>query len=240
MTRKPRNETPLHRSPRENLEGAFDWDPSKPLAEQWPWNGASRPMPISSSAPGVAPGDSALGKCEACGELIGDDEEVHVWGDGIVTHLSCTDDADDPPTTVKIDSDGAGPAVQLDGVSDAPPLFAPAEAEQLASDLLLGADAARQAEQDGYTGPAAVIELQEGTEPEQGVSLEARAVTDDEIRALRASFVEGTATDAIGRHISDIALGGRGHLDRDPTPEEVQDCRARCVDAIARREGCTP
>ena len=54
----------------------------------------------------------------------------------------------DTPLTVTIDSDGT-PAVQLNGCCDVPPLLAPDEAEALADELLLGADAARQASRRG-------------------------------------------------------------------------------------------
>jgi hypothetical protein len=79
--------------------------------------------------------------------------------------------SEDVQPTVTIDSDGNGPAVQINhldsqGVS---PLFDPAETERLADDLMLGADAARQAAQDGYEGPAVVVALAVGAEPVGGV-----------------------------------------------------------------------
>lgn len=79
--------------------------------------------------------------------------------------------AADHPLTVSIDSDGT-PAAQINGLCDAPPMFSPDEAEALAEDLLLGADAARQAARDGYHGPAVVVELLVGEEPERGVEFE--------------------------------------------------------------------
>lgn len=81
------------------------------------------------------------------------------------------DGSPDHPLTISIDSDGT-PAVQLNGLDTAPPLLDPDEAEVLADDLLLGADAARQAAQDGYHGPAAIVELRVGEEREQGVEFE--------------------------------------------------------------------
>ena len=61
--------------------------------------------------------------------------------------------------TVSIDSDESGPAVQINGVDsqNVSPMFTPDEAEQLAEDLLLGAEAARQAAKDGYGRPAQVV-----------------------------------------------------------------------------------
>jgi hypothetical protein len=40
--RLPRGSTPLHRRPTDDDEGAFDWDPKRPLAEQWPWSGVGQ------------------------------------------------------------------------------------------------------------------------------------------------------------------------------------------------------
>ncbi len=70
----------------------------------------------------------------------------------------------DPPLTVTIDSDST-PAAQINGLCDAPPLLTADEAEELADDLLLVADAVRQAAKDGYHGPALVVELLIGEEP---------------------------------------------------------------------------
>ena len=56
------------------------------------------------------------------------------------------------------------PAVQLDGMSISAPLLTPEEADRLADDLMLAADAARQAAQDGYVGPAVVLALEIGVE----------------------------------------------------------------------------
>lgn len=63
--------------------------------------------------------------------------------------------------SVTVDSD----AVQINGLCDVAPMFDPDEAEELADDLLLGACAARQAQQDDYHGPAVVVELRVGEEP---------------------------------------------------------------------------
>lgn len=80
--------------------------------------------------------------------------------------------------TIDIDSDESGTATQINGLDTALPMFTPNAADLLADDLLAGADAARQAEQDGYAGPAAVLGLEIGNEPEQGVELEVNALPD--------------------------------------------------------------
>lgn len=60
-------------------------------------------------------------------------------------------------------------------------------------------------------------------------------VTNAQIRRLKASLRDGTITDAIGRHMCSIALGGRGQLGREPTAAERNECRARITRAIADR-----
>lgn len=80
---------------------------------------------------------------------------------------------EDVALTVCVDGDG-DPAVQIDGISEAPPLLTPDEAEALADDLERGADAARQAAIDGYHGRAAVV------------ALEVAAADADELARMRA------------------------------------------------------
>ena len=49
-TARPRGTTPLYRPSRDSDAGAFDWDPSRPLSEQWPWSG-DRASAIPADAP---------------------------------------------------------------------------------------------------------------------------------------------------------------------------------------------
>lgn len=88
------------------------------------------------------------------------------WGDG-------EHDADcvDVQPTVSIDSDGSV-AVQINGIDsqDISPMFTPDEADDLADGLHLGSDAARQAQQDGHVGPAVVVELVVGDDPDDARS----------------------------------------------------------------------
>ncbi len=81
---------------------------------------------------------------------------------------------DDTMPVITIDSDQDGVAVQVDmGLISQEyvplPMYHPDEAEEIATDLLLGADAARQAQHDGHAGPAVVVELIVGDEPADDV-----------------------------------------------------------------------
>jgi hypothetical protein len=68
-------------------------------------------------------------------------------------------------------------------------------------------------------------------------------VTDLQIRHLFNSLRDGTANDAVMRHICQVALGERvvydethpsGHVY--PTAVEIEDAKRRCAEAINRRQ----
>lgn len=65
----------------------------------------------------------------------------------------------EPPVTVSIDSDGAGVAVQINGIDSqgVAPMFTPDEADRLAEDLRRAANAARDAERDDKTSALKAI-----------------------------------------------------------------------------------
>lgn len=66
-------------------------------------------------------------------------------------------------------------------------------------------------------------------------------LNDDQIRRLHNGFRDGTAHDAIGRHLCRVALKERCIGDdsipdglRYPTPDEVDEARRRLADHIKR------
>lgn len=70
-----------------------------------------------------------------------------------------------PTASIGVGDDASrAPAVQVDGLAVPAPRLSPEMAERLADDLLLAADAARQAARDGYRGQAVVLALEVGAE----------------------------------------------------------------------------
>lgn len=191
----------------EYLPETWAWDISRPLAEQLAETAADdaaadalESCPVDRD-PAASVATLAAGIVEAGGTLpyrsnapdasaYPTEPAVRDDYDDLMAELEALDDVelarveddirrmedDDPPLTVTIDSDGT-PAAQINGLCEAPPLFTPDDAEALADGLMLGADAARQAAQDGHHGPAMVVELLIGEEPEHGVELEVEPVT---------------------------------------------------------------
>lgn len=173
---------------------AWPWNPTRPIAGQYEEYVAAQSCPVDHGhaksvaaltvgiieAGGTLPYPGAV--AEASADPTAPEPDDY---DDLMCHLNALDDielsrveddirhmeATDPPLTVSIDSDGS-PAAQINHLCDAPPMFTPDEAEALAGDLLLGADAARQAAHDGYHGPAVVVELLLGEEPEYGVEFD--------------------------------------------------------------------
>lgn len=138
--------------------------------EEWPASGAE--VVAAGRAAGITIED-ALAMLEANGRQV---------------------DCVEPSLTVTIDSDGAGVAAQINGLCEAPPMFAPDEAEALADELHLGADAARQANQDGYHGPAVVMELLIGDDPDDSPAVTAQTIEPhpDTLAAPPRSWPPGT------------------------------------------------
>jgi len=57
-------------------------------------------------------------------------------------------------------------------------------------------------------------------------------IIDQKIRELAETLRDGTASDAIGRHVCAIALGEPGNLGRPPTDSEIARARVMAVAAI--------
>jgi len=167
----------------------WPWDPTRPLAgqyEEWQARIAEQTRhDVAASVVRHAQVDEAKARrdaqcaacgtsdgcskhemftCVSCGALVswadgGPPDEDGLGGDECSNCYAARTDND--TVTVTIDSDFE-PGVQINGINTqgVAPLLTPNMAEQLADDLMLGADAARQARCDGYHGPAVVVELE--------------------------------------------------------------------------------
>lgn len=137
--------------------------------DEWPWD-PTRPV---------------AGQYE---EWLVAQQTRHDVAASVVRHAEAYDDT---MPTVSIDSDEHGLAVQINGVDsqDVSPMYSPDEAEVIADDIRAGADAARQAERDGHSGPAVVVDLIVGDEPEAGVEVEVVTVHEDEFPCERCETI---------------------------------------------------
>lgn len=133
---------------------AWPWDPTRPIAGQYELHAQAEVEERRAAANTAA--------------LVADLNARGLAYDAINDAFDAEDAAPDAPLTVSIDSG----AVQIGNLYHSTAVFDPDQSEELSDLLLLGADAARQAAQDGYHGPAVVVELNTGEEPEAGGEFE--------------------------------------------------------------------